>query len=316
MTRTRVLYVAGSGRSGSTLLATVLGSVPGYVCAGELRYVFERGLLQNRSCGCGQPFRSCPFWTEVLDRAFGPAGASAASAAFLATQRRALRARYAPLLLVAGWERSPRLRAEAATLGVLGRLYAAVRDVSGARVVVDSSKLPSYGALLGAAPDVDLSVVHLVRDPRAAAFSWRRAKALRDGGPATTMQSRSAARSALLWSYWNLVAARGWPRGERSLRLRYEDLTADPRASIGEILRLLGDTGLQVPIAAHGTAQIAASHTVAGNPDRFRTGEVVIRTDDEWERAMPARDRLVVSALTAPLRPRFGYTSGQTRRRI
>ena len=40
----RVLYVAGAGRSGSTVLANLLGEVPGFVSVGEVRFLWERGL--------------------------------------------------------------------------------------------------------------------------------------------------------------------------------------------------------------------------------------------------------------------------------
>src|SRR5205085_9431203 len=69
--RVRVLYVAGTGRSGSTLLARILGRADSVFAAGELRYVWQRGLLEDRVCGCGEPFSRCPFWSEVVDRAFG-----------------------------------------------------------------------------------------------------------------------------------------------------------------------------------------------------------------------------------------------------
>ena len=45
---TTVLYVAGAGRSGSTLLDNLLGQIPGFFSAGELRYVWERGLIDGR----------------------------------------------------------------------------------------------------------------------------------------------------------------------------------------------------------------------------------------------------------------------------
>ncbi|MGH2812195.1 MAG: hypothetical protein ACRDI1_05730, partial [Actinomycetota bacterium] len=67
----RVLYIGGAGRSGSTLLDLMLGQLPGFFAAGELKYVWDRGLLRNELCGCGSSFRECPFWTAVGTEAFG-----------------------------------------------------------------------------------------------------------------------------------------------------------------------------------------------------------------------------------------------------
>jgi hypothetical protein len=62
---TRVAYIAGAGRSGSTLLAMLLGALPGCVSIGELRHMWRRGIQLNQRCGCGEPFWDCPFWSDV-----------------------------------------------------------------------------------------------------------------------------------------------------------------------------------------------------------------------------------------------------------
>lgn len=48
---TKVVLVAGSGRSGSTVLGNILGSVDGAFCGGEIRYLWERGLRDDRLTG-------------------------------------------------------------------------------------------------------------------------------------------------------------------------------------------------------------------------------------------------------------------------
>jgi glycosyltransferase involved in cell wall biosynthesis len=46
---------------------------------------------------------------------------------------------------------------------------------------------------------------------------------------------------------------------------------------------------------------------VAGNPLRFRTGEIPLDLDEAWRRDMPAASRRVVAALTGPWLSRYGY---------
>jgi hypothetical protein len=62
----RVLYIGGLGRSGSTLLDRMIGQLPGFFSAGEIREVWQQGLRENRPCGCGTPFRPWP--QPVIDR--------------------------------------------------------------------------------------------------------------------------------------------------------------------------------------------------------------------------------------------------------
>jgi hypothetical protein len=52
---------------------------------------------------------------------------------------------------------------------------------------------------------------------------------------------------------------------------------------------------------------MTTTHSVSGNPNRFGTGEVELRADEEWRRAMRGRDRGMVTALTWPLLLRYRY---------
>lgn len=289
----RVLYLAGSGRSGSTLVTTILGQVDGFFAAGELRYLWQRGLVENRPCGCGLPLRDCPLWTGVL------AGVPAADPAGIAARLRTrLRMRH-------------RLRVpphpDDATIAAL---YASVAAHTGGAVIVDSSKLPPYGVLLAGLPGIDLKVLHVVRDPRAAAFSWRRRRSL-DGDDDAQMTRHPVWKAAVLWSVWNAATIRLWGRGDY-LRVRYEDLVADPAATMRRIAVFAGAApDVALPFTADGRVRLAPTHSVAGNPARHRTGGVAVAADDEWRAALPRRSHAVVTALTAPLLPRLGYPFGR-----
>ena len=67
----KILYIAGATRSGSTLLHDIMAQLDGFVGVGEIRDIWHYGLVDNRRCGCGLPFRSCPFWSSILFEAFG-----------------------------------------------------------------------------------------------------------------------------------------------------------------------------------------------------------------------------------------------------
>jgi hypothetical protein len=190
----------------------------------------------------------------------------------------------------------------------LARLYHAVESVSGARVVVDSSKFPSHLFALLQVPDLDIQVVHIVRDPRAVAYSWQRDKPDPDAPGGGRMPRLPPAATAAYWSAWNVATERLAHTGRLPyLRLRYEDLVADPAARVGEVLALAGLPDVPVPLTGCGEAELGVSHQVSGNPVRFAQGAIAIRPDDEWSRVMARRDQLLVNAMTAPVRLRYGY---------
>jgi hypothetical protein len=92
------------------------------------------------------------------------------------------------------------------------------------------------------------------------------------------------------------------------IRLRYEDLIADPGHHVARIVRRFGiDPRDGLPHLDDGSVILAPDHTVDGNPMRFQRGRIPLRRDEEWRARMPAAQRGVVTAITAPLLTRYGY---------
>jgi Sulfotransferase family len=305
--RPRVLYLGGLGRSGTTVLERVLGELPGACSVGEIVHLWQRGVLDDETCGCGEPFSRCPFWTEVGRRAFG--GWDPALARRMEELRpRVDRTRFIPRLLV------PRLlgrqeRDLREYVQTFLRMYRAILDTSGCSVVIDSSKHSSLAFCLRTEPGLDLRVVHVVRDSRGVAYSWTKEVQRPEAVGEALMTRYSPTRSSALWIGHNLFFGLLARLGTPSRLLRYEDFVTDPRAVLGE---LAGFAGLPLDDSAlgflHGsTATLTPSHTVAGNPMRFRTGPTTLRRDDDWRRLLPRGRRWLVSALTGPLLARYGY---------
>jgi len=302
-----ILYIGGFGRSGSTLVERCLGQLDGFCAAGELRHVWERGFAQNQLCGCQVPFRECAFWRAVFDEAFGGFD-RVDPAAMAALVQRVNRTRYIPYLAL----RQPAAyRADYARFAAALRpLYRAIQRVSGCRWLIDSSKEPSYAFVLAALPGVRLSVVHLVRDSRAVAFSWMKKKEIPDvHWKRAYMHRYSAAQSAAWWATFNgLCHAFRWSAA-RYVRVYYEEFARQPAAALTRILTAIGEPPA-LPFLRGGTATLAPNHTASGNPSRFLVGDVDIRPDEEWRARMAPRERRLVTACTLPLLAAYGYRIG------
>lgn len=299
-----VLYIACKGRSGSTVLGRVLGEVEGFCFVGESNLA-PRSLRERRLCGCGARFEDCATWSAVRSRAGG--GVDAALDAALFDFGRAVRSRHFLLAGLPGGAGALSRRL-GRHLVACERLYRAIQATVGASVIVDSSKAPSYGFLLSLVPAIRLHVVHLVRDPRAVAYSWRRRKLLPDVPGHRHAVPRGALYSAWTWVLSNLWAELCWRRAPgRRLRLRYEDFVARPRESIERIVKLVRNAPIDLPLVGERTVVFHAGHTVAGNSNRFLTGPIELAPDDEWKTRMRRRDHRLVTALTWPLLLRYGY---------
>jgi hypothetical protein len=306
----KVVYVIGWKRSGSTIVGNALGEVEGFFHAGELRTLWGKGLLNGRYCGCGRPVADCEVWSEVLRRAGLEKLATDKSSAerVVDWQFEAVRMRRFRQLLsgVDAGGTGPL----ASYADVMARTYAALADTSGARVIVDSSKQQADAALLGSLRGIDPYFVQLVRDPRAVAFSWQRKKSSPGEGRREEMMRFSPSTSTRNWMIVNLAAESIRRRygASRFFRLRYEDFVADPRSALARISALVGEENAALPpVEPDGSVHLAGGHTAGGNPDRFKTGRVQVRLDDEWTRKQPTSHRIAATLISLPLLARYRY---------
>lgn len=296
-----IVYIAGSGRSGSTLLERTLGALPGYANVGELLDLPRRVAPGDELCGCGAAFSQCLFWSAVgesLPRGWDPEWLFKVHG----LQTRVARQRHLPRLLV-GTVSGQFGRDLTAYADALGSIYSSVASVSGADVVVDASKWPSLALALHRG-GLDVRVIHLVRDVRGVAQSLSGRDVQRPhAGPSSTepMYHNPPVSAAGRWlatqTEADLLAVRGVPVA----RMAYERFVRDPA---GEIIAALRSLDLPVAedisyIEGH-TITLTSSHGLSGNPSRFSEGDIVLRPDERWRTAMTSRDRIVVETIGAP----------------
>ena len=307
-----VIYIAGSGRSGSTLLERVLGGMPGAVNVGELIDLFRRTAPLGERCGCGLAFTECPFWSGVGKRAFG-GWHDDELAETQRLQGRVARQRHLPRLL------SPSLadrgfRDDIAAYGASYQaLYRGIADQAGVGYVVDASKWPVQALALSRA-GIDMRVIHLVRDVRGVAYSLNKQDVSRPQAvnEADLMMHMGPTETTTRWLGIQAEAELLRRCGLPVTRIRYEDFVRAPRSVLNAAL---ADLGLppgpsDLDHVGDGRVELGSSHGLSGNPSRFRHGEITLRADEAWRERMPSRDRAVVTTLGLPLLMRYGWPLG------
>lgn len=303
----RTLFIGGVGRSGTTILELSLGTDPRVVSLGEVVHLWERCLIWNEACACGRVFSECPFWVAVGKRAFG-GWAQVDAERVLHLKRTYDRAIRTPQIALRVGGRQWRAElAEYASYYVA--LYAAAADVSGAEVVVDSSKQASLPHILRLDRRLDLSVLHCVRDSRAVAYSWTRtvARPEAQGGRRTSMPQFAPRVVASAWVRQNLVIDALRVLGVPTMRMRYEDWVTGPDAALERVLAFAGLEPRPNEHVGPDWVEIPAAHTCSGNPMRFTRGRVQVRHDNEWVRGLAGPSRRLVTAITGPLLAGYGY---------
>ena len=222
--RPKVLYVMGSGRSGSTILGVALGNCDRVFYAGEL----DNWLVRSGVAVLGGLERT-RFWSTVRDDVPG------ASELFGNRAQRYLERSFAPFR-IHRWRARRRLRG--GYRRVTEDLYRAIARAAGVTHVVDTSHFPLRARELQALAGIDLYLIFLVRDPRRVVDSFNLYLNRND---VVERRLRMLSTNANLWltHLLSLLVFLRQPR-ERRMLLRHEDLLADPEGTLRAILDRVG----------------------------------------------------------------------------
>lgn len=299
-----VVFIAGAGRSGSTLLGDVIGQMPGGFHAGEMRFILEQVDDRDRVCGCGRPLRECDLWQAVRGQAFGPGSPQFDLNELTRFSQEELGYRPRSWLKLRRQARlSVPLGASAEHYALaLRSLYLAIANVTGAEMIVDSSKAAMHVYLGMHSTGLRTHVLHLVRDPRAIAYSWRRRNI-------DKVITYGPTRVAVNWVASNLAvqALNDHASNSSYTLVRYEDFVREPKSTLEAISNQIGLGYSSFPFINATTLRMEANHTVAGNPSRFKSGDVQLSPDEEWRSRMSTRDRVLATLPATALLRRYAY---------
>lgn len=301
----RVILIVGSGYSGSTLLAFLLNAHPDMVSIGELSGP-TAAIEGSRTymCSCGEPVVQCPFWLAVansmeqrglpLDLTRWESRFEVGTGLTRFALTRSLRSNTADRI---------RDRLVSATPGPGGVLRHRVRrnvalvqsicEVSGSSIFIDASKDPRRWTYLRKAPELDVRVLHLVRDiPGQAASSRKNA-----GHPI-----EDAAR---YWTRLQSQVSRLQRRvpPDRFLRVLYENLCTETSRELDRIASFVDAAPFEGPVHFRDHP-----HHIVGNRMRLASSDEVV-LDEAW------RDRLTEGEVdellrrTRRTRAAVGYSS-------
>ncbi len=272
--RLRLLYIVGSGRSGSTLLSRLLGAHPDIVSVGELlnyRQFFESAEERERYCSCGSALLECSYWKRVRE-----------------LTRHACGEEFPDLKSKVG------ANFEAANRAVIE----AVHKASGGRIVLDTSKRYDRLRMLRATRAFDISVIHLIRDPRAYGYSSLLTELRKGQGPDVLYRKLSRWQNKNLWLRAEAVG------GTRYQQVRYEDLVRYPQATLSSILDNLHLDRVDDLISAANTAE---QHEFSGNSGVFSQRALKLDLDRRYLTQLTSRQWRTATLMTLPGLLTFRY---------
>lgn len=306
---TNFAYILSANYSGSTLLAMLLGSQPEAVTVGEMRAPHV-GTAEDYQCSCGQPIKQCQFWRDVTEQMAkrGVVGFDITHArlSIHETENRFVHRLLEPLPRGMFLEtvRKTGLALSPAWPGHLQNvqrrnvaLAEALREITGAKVVVDSSKIALHLRYLSKSPALKMKVIRLVRDGRAVTMSTLGHGFKRD------TRRETIAGAALSWRKNNEAAERvlaEMPESQWKF-LQYEELCRRPEETLRNLCGFLGMDTNRVVLDFR-----ARTQHVLGNEMRLKSGSE-IRLDERWRSGLSKEDLEIFEEVAGELNRKYGY---------
>jgi hypothetical protein len=299
-----VVYVAGSGHTGSTLLAMLLDAHPAIVSVGEIAVkpkIRRRGDDGDQQCSCGATIRECEFWQRVFRRVHQDGfdlGPGRWSTDYRSEHRwfgrfYAHDSGYRVLRQIQRWA-AAHLPPQSARMRRTDRVNVsfmrAAMEIAGAHVFCDTTKQTMRLWRLLAIPELDMRVVSLVRDVRGYGASAKR-------------RGHSVRQAALTWRRDQEIIAELAERlpEHRRLLLKYEELCANLGPTLQRLYSFCGVEKIE-PTAV----VVSKEHHVLGNRIRLQPS-IRVRLDDSWRTMLTQQDEHDIMAIAGDLNDRFGY---------
>lgn len=269
-----VVYIMGTGRSGSTVLQALLANASNATGLGEVTHILRDGLRREQPCSCGKDVASCPIWSKLMARF--PDDRSTARALQLRDQlekHSSFPRQVFGLVRAETWQNYAALTAE---------VFESVRPDG--NTLIDSSKYAARAHALKKAHGDSVKIIWLTRSPRGLLESFRK----RTEGE---QPPKSPPRALLYYVFVTFCArfvALRFPSDV--MQVRYEDLLADPRTEltkIGTWARLDMRPAVEAVDAGH---PLPLGHVVTGNrlrkagPLRLMTPAPPVESDGVAER--------------------------------
>jgi hypothetical protein len=306
------VFICSAGHSGSTLLTLLLGSHSNATALGEITQM-PKNLALNTPCSCGTPVRDCTLWADVVGRLSQQErfarvrenpydldlGFFEAGTVIDVARQTPLRKLYRRLVFAAAythWRTGllPSVVTAPIRAGARNKheLYRTVASVAAKPLLIDSSKHYLEAVSLYRADPDRTKILLLVRDGRAVLYSG-----LKRGKP------RRVALDSWLKTY-----SRALPLLESQipasdiLRVRYEELAAEPARVLRRICEFIGiDYDVQML-----DFRSRVHHVLAGNDMRFSDADA-IRVDAAWRGGLTRDDHDYFERRAGALNRALGY---------
>jgi len=252
----QIIYIFGAGRSGTTILATLLGSVEEIITVGEMHQFVEH-MKGKKKCSCGKAIAKCEnFWGPIISELSPAVVEDLSSKETILSKLEAHR--NIPFLMAGLINNSSKQE----YLRIQELIFDEIKNHTRAGYILDSSKYIARALLLDQLNKFNVKYIYLVRDVRGVINSFKK----------NVQTSKNRFQSYLYYNLINFfgeIFYRTLPE-RKVMKIKYENLTTDPVAELERLQKYLGTDLSRVVNIIEKDEYFEMPHFIGGNRIRKR----------------------------------------------
>ena len=272
---TDLIYLLGAGRSGTTLLATVLNSHSKIHTIGEM-HQFAEHIAQGKSCSCGKKLNNCPFWKPVVD------DLQTSELDWGEIQKSGEQKEdhgQIPKLLFSK-------KADQDYLEIQESIFKAVSKNHPNQVLLDSSKYVARFLLLDKSQNLNLKGIFVVRDVRGVINSFQK----------NVQTQKKPLPTILYYCLINFFGELVYRSNKNILKVKYEDFIEKPEYTVEKIYSHIFEKEKHSEKLPE---EFEMPHMIGGNRMKEHK-KISIKKDVAWKRKISRAKQIVYYLLSAP----------------
>lgn len=317
-----IIFIIGAGHSGSTLLAKTLNAHSKIFALSEISNFYEDIKNQYALCGCGKPLKECPFWENINNHLINKLGFGIKNFPdnFRITKPHYEntfwgKVKFRIARLIALYLNIKLTKSLSMQIFNIRALYNTIFEQTKADILVDSSKSPKRAYLLkNNLKDIDVKIIHLVRNGRAVLFFYQKGYyKVKTKNPKTGEYEMktyyaenicSVKESIKIWRRDNLQALyfHKLLNSKYYYFLRYENFTSEPEKQLIKLFNFFGGQYESKML----NLNRYKNHMVSGNASRINA-EKIEKPFNSWKNELNKEKNKQFERKAGWLNRVFGY---------
>ncbi len=270
-----IVYLLGAGRSGTTLMATVLNSHEQIETVGEMHQFFEH-LQEDKKCSCGSELNRCVFWSPILSELNYKNHQIVSHVQITSEKER--HSNIGKYLF--------KKKTNKRYLEIQEKYFTAISKNTNATWLLDSSKYIARFLLLKRSGALNVKGIYVVRDIRGVINSFNK-----------QVQTPKSPMSTIFY-YWliNFFGQVVCALNKDVIKIKYEDFVSNPEIATNLIYNHVFVRKSRVTLPN----EFEIPHIIGGNRMK-KDKSIVIRKDEQWKNSLSRTEQIKYYMLTFPI---------------